>query len=526
MNVWRHLRKCAAILVPCVVSTTSLAQFASSNVDLKAQIDLAAFGSGSGNDCWGYVSPSGREYAIMGLNNKVAFVEVTNPSSPIVVASIPHSANLWGDIRTFGQYAYAVTELSGSGLQVMDLSLIDSGIVTLVRTLTSPGRTHTLAVDPIAGFLYTCGSNQGTGTTMCFSLADPSNPVRVGANSMTTNYQHAGLPVTYTSGALAGKTMWYGFSEGRGVDIYDFTNKAAPVKIATATYPNIGYCHQGWVSDDLKYLYVDDEFDEGNLNVPTRSLVFNVQDPYHPTFVGTFTSGEMATDHNQYWKDGFLFQANYKSGLRIFDTTSDPEHPIQTGWFDTYPEANSSGYAGAWSPYPYFPSGIVIISDLQRGLFIFDPTAAVTRTIVPVDFGTSNGTGIVGGLPELAASDDSKLTLTNGLPAGATRVYIELHVTGRAATEDPKKVQFLLEAGGTKSVPQTIRVWDYVASGWVSLDTRASTLADSAVTVNLPGDTARFVQPGTRELKASILWDLTQGKARIAVDQAVWKTVW
>jgi len=137
----------AAILFVCSVAS-AFAQFASDKVSLYVNWEPSHFGATSGNGCWGYVSASGREYALMGLNNQVAFIEITNPASPVWVTSIPHTSSTWGDIKVYGNYAYAVTETSGTGIQVMDMSQIDLGIVTLVRTITSPGRTHTLALDP------------------------------------------------------------------------------------------------------------------------------------------------------------------------------------------------------------------------------------------------------------------------------------------------------------------------------------------------------------------------------------------
>ncbi len=361
------------------VSVAAAAQFSSHNVSLYRNLPLSTFGASSGNDCWGYVSPSGREYAIMGLNNKVAFVEITDPANPVVVATIAHPSSTWGDIKTYSHYAYVVTEASSSGIQVIDLDQIDQGIVTLVRTIASPGRSHNVAIDTTSGFLYTCGSNQGTGTTMCFSLANPANPVQVGPASMTSDYQHDAQIVTYTSGPYAGRQILFGCSEGRGVDIYDVTNKNNPFMIKRVTYPQIGYCHQAWLSADRKYLYVDDEFDENNNGFTTRTIVLNVESLENASYVTSFTSGVPAIDHNLFIRDGFIFEANYRSGLRIFDANVDPLNPPQVGWFDTYPENDDRGFNGAWSNYPFFPSGTVIVSDIERGLFILDVSRALAR---------------------------------------------------------------------------------------------------------------------------------------------------
>ena len=233
--------KQVSLVALSALAASVFAQGAPQGVVLKSQINLATFGASSGNDCWGYTSPSGREYAIMGLNNSVAFVEVTNPSSPVIVEQIPHGSSTWGDIKVFGHYAYAVTERASTGMQVIDMSGIDSGNVTLVRTITSLSRAHNVVMDDVNGFIYAVGTRGGTGTTMCFSLADPANPTPVGASSITEDYHHDAVIHTYTEGIYAGKQIWFGFSEGRGVDVYDVTDKNNPVMIRRIVYPDMGY---------------------------------------------------------------------------------------------------------------------------------------------------------------------------------------------------------------------------------------------------------------------------------------------
>lgn len=372
-----------SMLLACAtlgLSLSAAGQYSSSRVSLYSRISLTTFSASSGNSCWGYVSPSGREYAIMGLNNKAAFVEITNPSSPVWIASVPHSSSQWADIKTYGQFCYVVTEASGSGIQVIDMGDIDNGNVTLVRTISSPGRTHTIFVDEDSGFLYTCGSREPSGWTTVWSLTNPSNPQRVGVNSISGgDYIHECQVKTYTSGPLAGRQIFYGCSAQRGLDIYDVTDKNNPILLKRVTYPGVAYCHQGWLSADLKYFYVNDELDETNLGAVQKTFVFDVSDPENAFLVGTFTRNETNIDHNLYLRNGFMFQANYTRGLRIYDTIDDPLNPAFVGFFDTYPDNNGQTFNGAWSNYPYFPSGAVIVSDINRGLFILNPAAATHR---------------------------------------------------------------------------------------------------------------------------------------------------
>jgi choice-of-anchor B domain-containing protein len=502
-------------------AANGLGQLPNVGVVQYSQISLATFGAGAGNDCWGYVSPSGREYALVGLNNRVGFVEITNPSSPVILGTIAHLASTWGDIKVYGHYAYAVTETAGTGIQVFDLANIDSGTVTLVRTLASPGRTHNLALNPVSGYLYTCGSRDGTGTTMCFSLADPSFPVQVGPATMTTNYQHDGNVVTYTTGPLAGREIWYGFSEGRGVDIYDFTNKNAPFLIKRVTYPSMGYCHQGWLSTDRKYLYVDDELDEQNSGgtINTRSLIFNVEDPANAFFVGTFTSGLPSIDHNQYTANGFTFQANYQSGLRIFDLSMNPEAPVQVGAFDTYPSSNGASFNGAWSTYPYFPSGTVIVSDINSGLFVLNATEATTRAVNISSMVPGINCMVSGPLSSVATSDNTYMKLT----AAPNDVYIPNPLQAEFSTiaydTTPTKIRIVIESlykdgssRGGQSANQFVELYDWTTSSYVLVNQTGVSSTKQSIVVTAPGATARFVNSATKEVKARIHWEGVKSK--------------
>ena len=506
-----------------VLASTSFAQ-ADFGVSLYSNISLATFGSGNGNDCWGYVSPSGREYAIAGLSNKLAFVEITNPAAPVIRATVPHSSSTWGAIKVYGNYVYAGTEQSGTGIQVIDVSQIDIGIVTLVRTITSPGRTHTLTLNAQTGYLYTCGSREGTGWSMCFSLADPSNPVQVGANSMTADYHHESQVVSYNSGPYAGREIWFGFSEGRGVDIYDVTNKNAPFLVKRVTYPNMGYCHQGWLSADRKFLYVDDEFDENNLGVNTRSLVFNVEDLAMATFVTSFSSGLPSIDHNQYVSDGFVFQANYTTGLRVFDTSISPTAPPQVGGFDTFLSNNNPTYNGAWSNYPYFPSGTVIISDINGGLFVLNTTEATTRTAVPSSFTAGSNCLVTGSLSDLATSNNNRMSF--GVISNEVFIPDSLQVDFSTTAYDtsPTKIRILVESAykdtsvtnGLVGI-QTVDLFNWTTNSFEKINQSLISANDQTMEITAPGDLQRFVNQSTREVKAKIKWKggsiRTTGKA-------------
>ncbi len=370
---WGILFGAAAL---AVTAGPGAAQFASSNVSLYNWLDLTELGgAGNGSDVWGYVSPSGREYALMGISNALVVVEVTNPASPVIIASIPHNNSLWADVETYGTHAYVSNE-SGGGIDVINLAQVDSGIVTELAPLTLGGlaTTHTLNVDTVSGFLYLNGSNLNGGRLRAYGLANPASPTFAGTVSDAgSGYCHDSLVVTYTTGPYAGRQIAFCHNGGIGLDIYDVTNKANMFRMSRSTYPNLAYCHQGWLSVDRQYLYVNDELDGVN-----ETVIFDVSNLSAPVLVNTYSSGVAATDHNEYVRDGYIYEAEYRAGTRIF-CLDDPVNPVQVGWFDTYPENDSSGYDGVWSVYPFLPSGTLLAADINRGLFILNPSAALAE---------------------------------------------------------------------------------------------------------------------------------------------------
>ena len=48
----------------------------------------------------------------------------------------------------------------------------------------------------------------------------------------------------------------------------------------------------------------------------------------------------------------------------------DPLLPVEVAHFDTHPESNETGFVGAWGVHAGLPSRIVLVSDIERGLFV------------------------------------------------------------------------------------------------------------------------------------------------------------
>jgi choice-of-anchor B domain-containing protein len=340
------------------------------------------------NDVWGYVSPSGREYGILGLRVGTGVVDVTDPDAPVIVGAIPDASSIWSDMKTYQQYMYNSNE-SGGGIQVISMANVDPPTrqISLVRSITQNGlqTSHTLALNEESGYLYLAGSNLGGGRLVALSLLDPSNPVIVG-QAVTGVYVHAAQVVSYRTGPYAGREIAFCYCGSQGLKILDVTNKANMFTMGSLVYPNTTYCHQGWLTADRRHVLINDELDEVNLpNVnTTTTYIINVEDLANPQFVRTFTNGLGTVDHNLMIRNyntptglsSFVFEANYASGLRVYDI-NDLANVTEVGYVDSYPANNGFSMNGAWGVYSLLPSGMILLADMQAGLLVVDPSPAV-----------------------------------------------------------------------------------------------------------------------------------------------------
>ncbi len=365
--------------------------FTSSNVQLLGWKTLSDFpgANTSGNDCWGYTSPSGREYAIIGLSDGTGFVEVTDPGNPVIVDFEPHNSapSLWRCVKVYEDYAYAGSE-AGGGVQVFDMTSIDAGIVTATAVFGGcTTATHTLAVDETSGFLYRAGGggNPCPGALpaglQIYNLANPAVPALVGLGWNTGRYVHECQVVTWDlPGIYLGKQIAFCYSEDSSggtnprLQILDVTNKLAITQISSTAYTGGSFSHQGWLSNNKLHVYLNDELDDGSFG-GARTRLFSVSNLAAPSYLGFFSSGAASIDHNLYVKGNRIYESNYRSGLRVFDNTT-PTAPTQIGFFDTYPEDDAQDFNSLWSNYPYFASGTIIGGDIEKGLWVWRYGAA------------------------------------------------------------------------------------------------------------------------------------------------------
>lgn len=366
------------------------------NVDLESFMPLSAMNSDQAASLWGWTDEdSGREFALMAMTNGTSFVEITNPEAPVFLGKLPsHTGTaLWRELKTYNNYAFIVADSNGAhGIQIFDLTqLLDvqSPPVNFTETAHYAGvnNVHNIVIDTDSGFAYAVGSSSascGSGLHMV-DIRNPLAPTYAGCYS-GAGYIHDAQCLTYNGPDTdhTGKELCI-TSDVDAIHVVDVTNKSAPVVISEDTYPNPGYIHQSWLTPDGNYMVLDDELDNTG-DAQTTTFIWDMRDLDNPQLINTYLHpGGTAIDHNQYTKDNYVFQANYREGLRVFDATDIATGNMEEiGFFDVYPDNDDGCFSGAWNVYPYFDSGVVIISGIEQGLFVLRPTNLETPTAVDV----------------------------------------------------------------------------------------------------------------------------------------------
>ncbi len=432
---------------PCSGGTA--AEFPCNGMTLQGHLSIAQMGGqsyGGGDpaeaqDSWGWTdSMTGKEYALVGMNDRTAFVDISNPNAPSFLGSLlsETSTSWWRDVKVHNNHAYIVSDDNGNhGMQIFDL--------TKLRNVTNPpvnfsddgwktwgsgsnrGRAHNIIINEDSGYAYVVGtSGYANAGVVIFNLANPTNPSQV-ATISAYGYCHDAQVITYTGPDTQhqGKEIMIGsFSGSDFVRVLDVSNKNNIVQLGTIDYGNKYYTHQGWFTEDQRFFIVGDELDETNgPGFNTRTLVFDMTDLDNPVLHYTHYGATPAIDHNGYVKGNRFYLANYRAGLRVFkfedlyDPAITENQMEESEFFDTHPGSNSAAYHGAWNVYPFFESGNVIVSDLDEGLLIVkDPnydttpptavcqpytavlnkaTGTVTIDALDVDSGSTDNIGIV-----------------------------------------------------------------------------------------------------------------------------------
>jgi choice-of-anchor B domain-containing protein len=339
--------------------------------DLQSHISLAEMGASGGNDSWGWTDPQdGTEYALVGLDNGTAFIDISDPVNPIYLGKLnTHtSSTIWRDIKVYQDHAFIVSEAGGHGMQVFDLTRLRD-VASPPETFTEDahyagfGSSHNIVINEETGYAFSVGDNTFGGGAHIINIQDPLNPEMAGGYA-DGGYTHDAQVIIYDGPDqdYIGKEIFFG-SNADHVEIVDVTDKTNPIQISSFLYPSTGYTHQNWLTEDRKYMLLGDEADEFDFGFNTRTVVFDVSDLDNIQLHMEYFSETESVDHNGYVIGDRYYLANYSSGLRVIDISDiDNENMTASKYFDTFPSNNSANYDGSWNVYPFFESQNIVIS--------------------------------------------------------------------------------------------------------------------------------------------------------------------
>tara|TARA_R110002051_G_scaffold3395_1_gene18330 strand:+ start:100127 stop:101542 length:1416 start_codon:yes stop_codon:yes gene_type:complete len=417
--------------------------------DMQSRLTNSEMFASFANDSWGWVDPeTGVEYALIGLNNGTAFIDISDPTAPLLVGKLTtHTGNsTWRDIKVYQNHAFIVSEATDHGMQVFDL--------TRLRDVTNPpenftedahydgfGKAHNIVINEDTGYAYGVGTTTFSGGPHFVNIQDPLNPIAAGGYAQDS-YSHDAQVVTYNGPDTdyTGREILIG-SNADIVALVDITDKDNPVQISTIGYANLGYTHQGWFTEDQRYFLLGDETDEIGFGFNTRTIIFDFEDLDNPVIHFEYEGTNTSTDHNGYVLGDKYYLASYRAGVRVIDISDIAnENMTEIGYFDTIPESDQVGTSGLWNVYPFFPSGNIVLSGNSGFTLVKDPEAlsvddvsfADSQSIYPNPASThinveSTGTplgdvrifNILGQQVIHIATQQNKLKLnTSNLPAG------------------------------------------------------------------------------------------------------------
>lgn len=376
------MKNLSIIFLTLVITSTLFAQqFPSQNISLlgrwnnPSQVASATYGV-KYNGIWGWHNPNdGREYALQGSASGTYFVEVTNPNAPVLRDFLKGKVDsaIWREIKTYQNYAYIVSDDDGSTFQIVDLSYLPDSVHVVHDSQSIFGESHTIFVD---GDKLYCGipskQNAFYYKMAVYSLANPVQPVLL--RKLEDDFPNS----DYVHDMYVRNDTVYASSSYSGLFIYRFeANNTFTLLGSLTSYPAQGYNHSSWLTPNGKTLIFADEVNAG---LPVKSL--DVSDFNNLTILDTFRSsvGSNATPHNPYvLSNERALIAYYTDGVQMFDI-SNPSNVTRTGFFDTDTICDaicSSPYHGCWGAYPFLPSGNILASDMQSGLFVLDISQAL-----------------------------------------------------------------------------------------------------------------------------------------------------
>ncbi|MBL7929159.1 MAG: choice-of-anchor B family protein [Bacteroidia bacterium] len=357
------------------------------NVNLLGRFDDTTFQANNWvgskySGCWGWYNPvDQKEYAIIGGSNGTYIVEITNPTNPELRDYVPGiQVNcVWREYKTYQNYLYIVSDdQEPNGMQIADLSYLPDSVHVIHSGNSIISRSHTIWVDGnklyfggVRGPAIGSGPGNNFASMAVFSLTNPGSP------SLLRKLNQDFPAIGYVHDMFVRNDTCYASCGNDGLYVFKFnTNNTFTQLGSLTTYPFSGYNHSTSLTDNGQVMIMMDEVPNA---LPAK--VLNVSDVSNILVTTTFNSSAGATPHNPFViGNNYVVCANYQDGIQIYNI-SNPANPVRTGYFDTHFQTpingTSQGYLGCWGAYPWLPSGRIIASDMQNGLYILNASAAL-----------------------------------------------------------------------------------------------------------------------------------------------------
>jgi len=336
--------------------------------------------------CWGWVHPTTlHEYGVIGSTAGTYIIDVTDPANLIQSDYIPHRQTdaIWHEYKTFGNYLYIISDDGGNNsMQIADLSTLPDSANVIYDSNSIFTHSHTLFIDGSKLYVASVSSTGNFSSMNVYSLANPALPSllrRLDDDFPAIGSVHDMFVSNDTVYASCGYDGLYIFHYDEILN--QFVNLGS-----LTNFPTSRYNHSSDLSPDHQILYMCDEVPDG---MPFS--IVDVSDISNPTVLSTMSTNPGCTPHNPYVEGDLLYMAAYQDGLYVYDI-SIPASPVQIGYFDTHPQ-NPTGtypspaYQGCWAAYTKLPSGNILASDMQLGLFVLDvsglPTSVKNENLNP-----------------------------------------------------------------------------------------------------------------------------------------------
>lgn len=308
------------------------------------------------NEIWGVVV-NDREFAIIGSTDGTHIFDVTDPVNSTMVAYVAGAFQgtdvVHRDYHDYEGYLYIVCDEGWdvSTLQIVDISDLPNSVSVVYDSKDLLNTVHNIFIDTTSARLYTTSGK-------VLSIEDPENP--------TLLYSTGDL---YLHDLYVRNDTVYA-NTGGALKVYDFsmmseTNQNHEEIGALLSYPNQGYNHSGWLTADGNHYVMADE------THGMKMKMVDVSDLTNMTVVSLFNSGvdSMSVPHNQIIHGDYVYTAHYHDGLYVHDI-SDASNPSLVAFYDTFSPEHHESYMGAWGVYPFLPSGNILVSDMQTGLYV------------------------------------------------------------------------------------------------------------------------------------------------------------